>query len=630
MSRFKLANVLLEDTSQFHEAPLLYCRSAASVVYLPDAGEWLLRGPGEFDFTTFFNALSVRKWETYTVASDFHLHLELRGDACTVCQTTADSLSHYSEKVAGSSVDLGPSDVWQELDLDIMVDDLDVLEGFAIDSEGGVSIRNGYYWADVAPEDVRPVELALATTTFRKEGFITRNISLVSEKILGSSEPVSDHFHMHVVDNGRTLDQASLEVPGISIHPNDNVGGSGGFARGMICAMEQEPKATHVLLMDDDVEVSPESIIRTYNLLAIVNDGYAEAFVSGAMMSYDEPDLFCEDLGYMTPQGVYRPVKPSGHMGYLHDYLQVESHAISADDPVVQSQAYASWWYCCIPIATIEREGLPLPLFVRSDDMEYSLRCKPRFITMGGICIWHMAFRMRYNAAVERYQCMRNGLIAQSTTGAAPLSDFLVELEHNVRIELMKFDYADAALVLDAFEDYMRGPGYFSAKGVGESRFMDANSNKEQLVPLADLDVPEGVDLAFLTSDRIEGDVPFEGDRGNYLFRRRFMRIFRETLNGQLGNMAANDAGPVIIEAAGWSYLRGKICGSTTIVAVDAPTKRGVVRHKDPERCREVWDRFRSDLERYDRDKDRIRAEYAAARARLTSVAFWKGYLGID
>lgn len=40
--------------------------------------------------------------------------------------------------------------------------------------------------------------------------------------------------------------------------------------------------------MDDDVEVSPESILRTYNLLRIVNDEYAEAFVSGAMLNIED------------------------------------------------------------------------------------------------------------------------------------------------------------------------------------------------------------------------------------------------------------------------------------------------------------------------------------------------------
>lgn len=50
----------------------------------------------------------------------------------------------------------------------------------------------------------------------------------------------------------------------IYYHRNKNVGGSGGFTRGMIESIRQKPKATHVLLMDDDVVVLSESIKRTY------------------------------------------------------------------------------------------------------------------------------------------------------------------------------------------------------------------------------------------------------------------------------------------------------------------------------------------------------------------------------
>ena len=63
----------------------------------------------------------------------------------------------------------------------------------------------------------------------------------------------------------------------------------------MILAMEQQPKATHILLMDDDVAVSPESIKRTYNLLKILNDEYKNAFISGAMLNYEVGDEQWED-----------------------------------------------------------------------------------------------------------------------------------------------------------------------------------------------------------------------------------------------------------------------------------------------------------------------------------------------
>ena len=91
MSTFRLANILLEDTRHFHEAPTLYVRTSAFVRPGEEEGAWIM-GPGTCDFTTFFNALSVGKWRAYTVAESFSLHLELRGAACAYVQTHAERL----------------------------------------------------------------------------------------------------------------------------------------------------------------------------------------------------------------------------------------------------------------------------------------------------------------------------------------------------------------------------------------------------------------------------------------------------------------------------------------------------------------------------------------------------------
>ena len=44
----------------------------------------MLQGPGAFDFTTFFNALSIGKYDEYTSAKAYRLHLELKGAAARV------------------------------------------------------------------------------------------------------------------------------------------------------------------------------------------------------------------------------------------------------------------------------------------------------------------------------------------------------------------------------------------------------------------------------------------------------------------------------------------------------------------------------------------------------------------
>ena len=157
--------------------------------------------------------------------------------------------------------------VWQVVDLPLTITDDMVIVKFSHQDGGAVAIRNSYYELGIDGE-LNDVELVLSTTTFKKEAFHRDATSTRWDQIINSGDSIADHFHMYVIDNGRTLDAEKLSGNRVQVVPNDNVGGAGGFTRGMITAMEQTPKATNILLMDDDVAVSPESIKRTYNLLA--------------------------------------------------------------------------------------------------------------------------------------------------------------------------------------------------------------------------------------------------------------------------------------------------------------------------------------------------------------------------
>ena len=620
MQHIKFANVLLESNPRSLSYPALYCRSTGPVVFERTQKVWEMYGPGTFDFTTYFNSLSIMKLQRYTVAKCYYLHLELRGAACKVVQTMADSFSIDSVEVEGASFDLPASDGWLELDFPLLIDPRAVVTGFKVEAEGSVFIRNSYYYVDVEVADLNDVELALSTTTFKKEDFIVPNIELVREQIMKGEPEMAEHFKMLVIDNGRTLDAEALSGDGITVFPNPNAGGAGGFTRGMIEAQRLPVPATHVLLMDDDVAVSPESIKRTYNLLRLLKPQYHDAFISGAMLNYEIGEDQWEDVGFMTKEGRFCGVKPGLRMSLLHDIVMNEQFEPLEEQ---KEQMYAAWWYCVIPTETIRKNGLPLPVFVRCDDAEYGIRCKPQFISMNGICIWHLAFHSRYSSAVERYQTTRNTLIAQATCGMAPKSDFLEELHGNLQIELKKFNYKDAELLLDGFEDFMKGPE-FIGKPVAEECFMRANRNAEKLVSfdelremtkdIEDFDLDD-VDCMSLYRDeprtRAEALVDFVS------FNRQ--RVFRQV-----------DEGTAVIPFEGWIYPPGKIRGKDTIVAIDVYRQRGTVRHRDIERFNAIMKRYHEDLAAYRKNKSKLEKAYADARPWLTSEAFWKGYLGID
>lgn len=623
MSKFKIANILLSEEPQFLGSPMMLLRSTKP--WRSSGDIWLLEGPATHDFMTFFNGLSIQKWKKYTVAKKFFLHLEIKGAGCVVTQTRADSFSYYSEPIAGSDMRMEPSEDWQELEIELRASDKDVVTSFVLKTEGDVYLRNSYYYVEVDEEQVRDVELALCTTTFKKEDYITRNIGLVKSQILGSDELISDHFRMHVVDNGRTLNADALGSAGVTVHPNDNAGGAGGFARGMIEAMEQEPQATHVLLMDDDVLVSTESIKRTYNLLCLVNDEYQDAFISGAMMNMDEPYIRWEEMGFVGHDGCFHPIKPVARMDVLHEVVDNETFDIPSYMPTCEDQAqhYAAWWYCVIPMTQIKKNGLPLPVFVRGDDAEYSRRCKPRFITMNGICIWHLSFHMRYNAAQERYQMTRNCLIDSYTSDFAPVSDFRKQIRNAFVLEVEKFNYQNAELILQGVEDFLKGPEWIM-QPVAQKAFVDANKDAEKLQPIEDLAdelAKLGIDADQLTTWKIYRDLPISS-------KQQF--VFEASRNGQRVFAGKGASGVAVIDNVGWAEQFGKINGVETIVAVDIPNRKAVIRHKDAARFAELEKRYMADMKELGRRHGELKKAYSTAKMQMTSVGFWKSYLGLE
>lgn len=619
----KFANILLETNPRSVTYPALYCRSDQPVVFDEQLGEWEMYNAGMFDFSTYFNSLSVMKLKRYTRAKGFSLHLELKGASCEVIQTMGDAFAHNPIPVEGTSRKLEASADWQIVDLPLTVSDDMVVVGFIVKTDGSVAIRNSYYELDIDGE-LNDVELVLSTTTFKKEAFIERNIDLVKNQIIGSNDSIADHFHMYVMDNGRTLDAEKLSGDRIQVIPNDNVGGAGGFTRGMITAMEQNPKATNILLMDDDVAVSPESIKRTYNLLRILKPEHREDMISGAMLNYEIGEDQWEDIGNMTQQGTFAGCKPPLRLTLFEDLIYNEMYTPTKWQ---RNNMYAAWWYCCIPISVIEKNGLPLPVFVRCDDAEYGIRCKTGFITMNSLCVWHMSFFERYNAAVERYQTTRNTMIAQATCGMAPGADFMRELHNNIRLELKKFGYANAELCLDAFEDFLKGPSFIKKPGQAEQSFMAANRNKEQLVDFATLQAqanqdPElaGFDIKEIDRQLIEGDKPRSlPERLEDLITDNNQRYIKK-----------DGTGYAVIPLQGWLYPAGAIRGKHKLVVLDWYNRKGTIRVKDVKRYQQIKKRYARDLKYYKANIERIRKEYAEARSELTSLEYWKNYLKME
>ena len=612
MGKIRFANVIFENPLQEERHPRLFYRGSGQAW---KAGKAYFLSPSSFfDFTTYFNSLSIKKLCLYTSASSFSLHLEIRGGKCEVRRGSAGNFSHKGE-FEDEALTVPASPQWQSFEVPFSPKESDVLLSFAIKTfEEKVEVGECYW--EVESEEKEEARLAIVSTTFKKEAYIQKTIKALKEGFF--EEFATSHFF--VIDNGRSLD-AALGDKNVSIIPNPNVGGSGGFARGMMEAVGGKGKFTHVLLMDDDVEICAESVKRTVRLLSILKPEWREAFIAGAMLNFDNKNLQMEDTGFMTPEGRFAPQKPVLGMDQVEGLVMNETFEPLKE---MKKQGYASWWYCVIPVGEIKKTGLPLPLFLRGDDAEYSLRAGAKLITMNSIGLWHMAFQVKYSAAVERYEVVRNVFAARFATGFAPDSDFLYDMKNSVRLELKKFGYDNASLVLDGFEDFLRGPRFLSNPLRAEEAFRRANRVQEQMVDFSTLqarasNVPElqDFDVFSLTHQEIYA-------RGGRILPERLFDFAAQ--NGQR-LIKTRGKGYAVIPAEGWDYPASEIRGKRVLVLIDWFNRKGCIRTKDRERFEQISKRYARDIRYFKSHIPHLKSIWASAGAVFITERFWEEYL---
>ena len=609
----KLQNVIMQhdaDVNLRDYTELMYRDAAtgekAEVIYDAENGCHVIPECKSVDLTAYLNCLQIKYWKEHTAAKSFRFKMTYSGKG-----------SIEFTEVFSNSKSLNYSVILQETlnsrgktVLDVQLPESNKpLISFSLVSTGGLCIYDAAYYADVEEEDIRDVRISLVSTTFRKEDFIKHNIALLKKTILSEDSDMKGKISVNVMDNGRTLDPDEIGGDGIKVYPNQNVGGAGGFTRGMIESLHMEQKPTHVLLMDDDVMVMPESILRTYYLLSILKPEYEKFFVSGAMFDYDEREVQYEDVGFVhKSDGSYGPLKT--------DLDMTETESLIANEAMlgrVCDYKYAGWWFCCIPVTAIEENGLPLPVFVRGDDVEFSIRNNADFLALNGICIWHVGFAGKFNAAMELYQVHRNSLIIQAASGICKDVDFIKRMKNLFWKELTRFAYNNSEQIIDAVDDFMKGPDFLKQLS-GEQCLKEHSAKNEKFLPIAEL--PSEYNLS-------KAD-PYEYERLN-LFKKAMYVL---TINGHLLPNFCLRRWPEII-SYDWFFVPGKNFRRRTLIAYNENDETACMRHINRKRCFKLIKRYRKVMKNYKKNHANVEQEYLTAFPELTSEEFWKGYLGI-
>lgn len=236
-----------------------------------------------------------------------------------------------------------------------------------------------------------------------------------------------------------------------------NLGGSGGFSRGMFETLKAG-KSSYTMLLDDDAISETECILRA---LQFADYTIKPAIIGGGMLHLDNRTVLYTQGERFTRNNVW--MKPSQNLDYNHDFA-----AITLQDCPERHQRidtdYNGWWMSLIPTAIMKEIGLSLPVFIKFDDTEYSIRALEHgyhTICLPGVAVWHQAWHDKDPSRTwEEYFFQRNRWICGLLHCTRPSLRFAIEMLRSDLASGLKLAYSAMRLHHMGLQDILRGPQY--------------------------------------------------------------------------------------------------------------------------------------------------------------------------
>ena len=467
-------------------------------------------------------------------------------------------------------------------------------------------IYSGYYGTEEL-EPTQKVKLAVDICTFKREEYVKRNMNILKRDILENPDsPCYQKVWVHISDNASSLAGIVDSQPGITVDTNANLGGVGGFTRGIIETKKREKEEgfTHILIMDDDATISSAAVEVNYLLLSYLKKEFFGYTVGGKLMVLDAPFIQFE-VGAQWNAGDIVPLKSEWDVRNYKDVLKSE-----IEDKKVE---YQGWWYCCIPLSEIDENNLPLPIFIHRDDIEYGMRTgKGRFIYMNQICIWHEAFAGKMPGMLDYYDirnhCITNAIHCPDYTA----KDFKKFLSIWVWRNIAKYRYKYVDYNIKAVEDFCKGIDWLLETDGGQLH-RELMAMNYQAKPAEEFVGENGVTLKAVK----KGEIGYY----NPIFP---VRMFHKiTANGYFFPAKDHDA----VVTAPYGSVHTLYRRDRTVV-VDHFGK-GVYLERDRQKLWECREKLQNALKLVDEKYDAAARSYRERYGELVSRAFWEKYLGI-
>jgi galactofuranosylgalactofuranosylrhamnosyl-N-acetylglucosaminyl-diphospho-decaprenol beta-1,5/1,6-galactofuranosyltransferase len=566
----------------------------------------------EVSMDTYFGRFPASYWQRWTVVTEVETEVTVSGSG-RISLIASDAEGETRTVAVREVTDQQGGQVTLSAQLDKFLDGGFLWVQFGTNDHDLVVER--LRWTVSAPKMLRPT--AVVICTFNRADDCTKTL----QALAADDEALDVLDAVYVVDQGTDTVSSREAFPAIQqgldgrlrYLRQPNLGGAGGFGRGMYEVTARGSEHANLLFMDDDVLCEPEIAIR---LTAFANRTTEPTIVGGQMLRLLHPTMLLAgaeyaDFAQLVPgkvvQGALDDVDLTAE---AEDEDGVPTGKPNRGDARVDAD-YNAWWSCLIPAEVVAKIGLPLPLFFQWDDVEYGYRAKANgfaTVTLPGAGLWHADFDWKDLDKWNEYFAVRNAMIVSTLHAEIDPKQTARVIVSRVTRYLMSMQYGLAATLLKSVEDFLKGPSILHDGGATAAKEIH-----KVRAEYPDTIMHPASDVPGLKS----GEVPMvqagpEPSKNRLVMLKRLIFLAMGRTVHQIGAVTKKDAT--------WWH----VSQFDTVVVTDGSQGGVRVRRRDKELTIRLAKETGRLVRRLISELPRLREEYRAAAPELTSRENWR------
>ena len=586
---------------EIHQPPRAFSRRSLTV----PAGERL-------SLASYFNAFPAAYWQHWTDVRTVRLDIETKGVGTVALMrssargtfTTIESETRDGTFAFEVPLDRFGDGGWLWAEIDATVGEVELVSAS---------------WRVPRVDRDRRTKLTVGITTFNMPGECIKQ----ANRFLSEPEVLERVAEIIIADQGtrNVVDTAGYEQvqealgSKLRVIRQPNLGGSGGFSRGMF-EMLRNPESDYVLLLDDDAEVEPEGVLRA---ISFADRALRPTIVGGHMLNLNERTIL-HSMG--------EKVNP-----YKFWWESVDEELSEIDlaqrtirtDPSMNRRVdvnYNGWWMCLIPKVVVEKIGLSLPFFIKWDDAEYGLRAMEHgfpTVSLPGAAVWHVPWTEKDDGLDwQAYFHQRNRWVAAllhspyPRGGTFPKTSLATDTKH-----LLSLQYYPERLRLMGLEDVLQGPRHLHPsllERAAKGRALAADFDDAQLIK----DSAEFPQVKRRKPLR-QGKSPSKPDNVVEFGLKAFTGALRQL---RATDDLSQDHPQAVVTNAGARWWR--LSNLDSALVSNAAGSGAWFYHRNPQLFRKYSTRSAALHAELIRNWDRLAREYRAALGEVTSPSSWE------